>query len=267
VIRFSAERVKFGLRPAFENAGSRRAGSLRDGFSPGSWRSGAARRSVGLKVNGLAAGHFNERASGRGRMRDCKTPASRRKTSSSGTADADLERAGFRVATRQDHMRCFGNDTLGYEEELAIYGSVGSCLSKTLTQYAMPSSLPVLKDHGIAGVTMALKNMFGAIHNPNKYHSTSAIRTSPTSICCRPFGKKSGAHCDATTAQYEGGPSTCAWTWPYNGLLMSRDPGLGLPGLAILEQKGRERHEIAAAIGRAPITSRRRGCESPLGDE
>ena len=31
-------------------------------------------------------------------------------------------------------------------------------------------NLPVLKDHDGAGVTIALKNMYGAIHNPNKYH-------------------------------------------------------------------------------------------------
>jgi len=37
-----------------------------------------------------------------------------------------------------------------------------------------------LKDHDGAGVTIALKNMYGVIHNPNKYHPTVAIRTSRT---------------------------------------------------------------------------------------
>ncbi len=65
-----------------------------------------------------------------------------------------------------------GNDVLGYETAtLPVYGSAGSLLSKTLTQLCdAVINLPVLKDHGIVGVTMALKNMFGAIHNPNKYH-------------------------------------------------------------------------------------------------
>ena len=31
-------------------------------------------------------------------------------------------------------------------------------------------SLPVLKDHNLAGVSLGMKNFFGAIHNPNKYH-------------------------------------------------------------------------------------------------
>ena len=72
---------------------------------------------------------------------------------------------------RADRIRCIGNDTAGYENELAMFGSAGSLLSKTLTQVCdAVINLPVLKDHGIVGVTMALKNLFGAIHNPNKYH-------------------------------------------------------------------------------------------------
>lgn len=85
--------------------------------------------------------------------------------------NSDLESARFRVNERGGPIRCFGNDTLGYEQELSTYGSVGSLLARTLTQVCdAVISLPVLKDHGIAGVTMALKNVFGAIHNPNKYH-------------------------------------------------------------------------------------------------
>ncbi|MGW8178255.1 MAG: DUF362 domain-containing protein, partial [bacterium] len=46
-----------------------------------------------------------------------------------------------------------------------------SLLCKTLTEVCdVVINLPVLKDHGITGVTMAMKNLFGAIHNPNKYH-------------------------------------------------------------------------------------------------
>ena len=30
--------------------------------------------------------------------------------------------------------------------------------------------MPLLKDHDGAGVSIALKNMYGVIHNPNKYH-------------------------------------------------------------------------------------------------
>ena len=68
-------------------------------------------------------------------------------------------------------MQCYGTDRVGYEDDLSAWGSVGSRLSKILTRSSsVLINLPVLKDHDGAGVTIALKNMYGAIHNPNKYH-------------------------------------------------------------------------------------------------
>ncbi len=171
--------------------------------------------------------------------------------------NTDLESAGFRVATRQDRIRCFGNDTLGYEEELATYGNVGSCLSKTLTQVCdAVINLPVLKDHGLAGVTMALKNLFGAIHNPNKYHLSVGNPYIADVNMLPPIRQKVRLQiCDATTAQYEGGPSYMPqWTWPYNALLISRDPvALDYTGWQILEQKRAEKGmKSLRALGRAP---------------
>jgi len=67
----------------------------------------------------------------------------------------------------------------GYEENLAAWGSVGSCLSKILTQRSgVLINVPVLKDHDGAGVTIALKNMYGVIHNPTSIIPTGAIPTS-----------------------------------------------------------------------------------------
>ena len=171
--------------------------------------------------------------------------------------NADLESAGFHIATRQDRIRCFGNDTLGYEEDLATYGSVGSCVSKTLTQVCdAVINLPVLKDHGITGVSMALKNLFGAIHNPNKYHLSVGNPYVADVNMLPPIRQKVRLHiCDATTAQYEGGPSYMPqWTWPYNALLMSRDPvALDYTGWQILEQKRAEKGmKPLPALGRAP---------------
>ncbi len=87
--------------------------------------------------------------------------------------------------------------------------SVGSLLSNTLTRTCNAViNLPVLKDHGIVGVTMALKNFFGAIHNPNKYHLMAATRTWPMSTCSPPIRQKVRLTiCDAIAPQYEGGPS------------------------------------------------------------
>jgi uncharacterized protein (DUF362 family) len=171
--------------------------------------------------------------------------------------NTDLENAGFRINSQQDRIRTIGNDTLGYEDELAIFGGVGSRLAKTLTQVCdAVINLPVLKDHGIAGVTIALKNMFGAIHNPNKYHINAGDPYVADVNMLPPIRQKVRLHiCDATTAQYEGGPSfKPQWTWPFNGLIVSRDPvALDSVGWQILERKRNEKGmESLQAVGRAP---------------
>jgi len=155
--------------------------------------------------------------------------------------NADLERAGFRLESNADRIRCIGNDTLGYEQELEISGSAGSLLCRTLTRVCdVVINLPVLKDHGIVGVTMALKNLFGAIHNPNKYHLNAGDPYVADVFAMPPVRKKVRLTiCDAITAQYEGGPSFMPqWTWPYNGLLVAEDPvALDYTGWHIIERK------------------------------
>jgi uncharacterized protein (DUF362 family) len=159
--------------------------------------------------------------------------------------NSDLESAGFRVASRKDRIRCIGNDTAGYGDELEIDGSAGSLLSNTLVQTCdAVINLPVLKDHGIVGVTLALKNMFGAIHNPNKYHINAGDPYVADVNLFEPIRKKVRlAICDAITAQYEGGPSYMPqWSWPYNGLMVARDPvAMDYTGWQILERKRAEK--------------------------
>ncbi len=157
----------------------------------------------------------------------------------------DLERAGFKVSSRPGAIRFVGNDELGYEDELASYGQAGSLLCKTLTRTCDAFiNLPVLKDHGIVGVTLAMKNMFGAIHNPNKYHLDVGDPYVADVSMLEAVRKKSRLIlCDAITAQYEGGPSFMPqWTWPFNGLLAARDPvALDYTGWQIIESKRAEK--------------------------
>ena len=159
--------------------------------------------------------------------------------------NSDLESAGFRVTARRDRIRAMGNDTAGYEDELAIYASAGSLLSKSLTRVCdAVINLPVLKDHGIVGVTMALKNLFGAIHNPNKYHINAGDPYVADVWMLPPLRQKIRLNiCDATLAQYEGGPPYMPqWTWPCGALLVARDPvALDTIGWQIIERKRAEK--------------------------
>ncbi len=170
----------------------------------------------------------------------------------------ELERAGFRIVEGGDQVQCFGTDRVDYEEDLVVYGSVGSRLSRILTQRSdVLINVPVLKDHDGAGVTLALKNMYGVIHNPNKYHPDGcnpyiadvnmlpAIRTRMR-LCI----------CDATTAMYEGGPGfKPEHSWPANALLVSQDPvALDYTGWQIIERRRAEHGlKTLAAEQREPL--------------
>jgi len=157
----------------------------------------------------------------------------------------EMEHAGFHVSTGGNRVQYFGTDRVDYEQELATYGSVGSRLSKILTQRCnVLINVPVLKDHDGAGVSIALKNMYGVIHNPNKYHPNG----------CNPYvadlnmlpeirSKMRLTICDATTACFEGGPGyKPEYSWKNNALMVSQDPvALDYTGWQIIERKRAEK--------------------------
>jgi len=81
----------------------------------------------------------------------------------------DLTASGF--ATQARGYRCIGNDEAGHEAALTQMPSSASRLTRVLTtQVDGVLNLPILKQHMLAGMTGALKNNFGCIHNPNKMH-------------------------------------------------------------------------------------------------
>jgi uncharacterized protein (DUF362 family) len=156
----------------------------------------------------------------------------------------EMEHAGFHVATGGNRVQCYGTDRVDYEDDLVTHGSVGSRMSKILTRRCdVLINVPVLKDHDGAGVTIALKNMYGVIHNPNKYHPNG----------CNPYiadlnmlpeirAKMRLTICDATTAMYEGGPGyKPEHSWKCNALLVALDPvALDYTGWQMIERKRAE---------------------------
>ncbi len=168
--------------------------------------------------------------------------------------NADLEGAGFRVSEHTGRIRTMGNDSIGYENELSISGSAGSLVSNAMRMCDAVINLPVLKDHGIAGVTIALKNLFGAIHNPNKYHLNVGDPYVADVYALPQIRQKVRLTiCDAIVAQYEGGPSYMPqWTWPAASLIVSRDPvALDYTGWQMIEKK-------RAAVGLKPLAGVKR---------
>ncbi len=171
----------------------------------------------------------------------------------------ELMRAGFHLSNDSNRERIVGTDAkdIGYEENSSVYGSTTTRFSKLLTRTCTCMiNLPILKDHSGAGVTAAMKNMYGVIDNPNDFHSNN---------CC-PYVADLYMHpvikekfrlsiCDAFTACYEGGPSfNPQFTWKFNGLMIASDPvAHDYTGWRIIERKRAEKGlKSLAAAGRPP---------------
>ena len=177
----------------------------------------------------------------------------------------ELESAGYNIDTGRGGRglagaRCFGTDVVrdgGYEPQPEIVGEVGSCFSQVLTRICTALiNIPVLKDHDLAGVSGAMKNNYGVIHNPNRYHDNN----------CDPYVAQLNSYrhlvskqrlvvCDAVTAQCNSGPAfKPAWAWGFGGLLISRDPvAHDAVGTRIIEaQRAAKGLPTLAEAGRPP---------------
>jgi hypothetical protein len=141
----------------------------------------------------------------------------------------DIRKGGFEVRTGGGKAAFLGNDSpgFGYENEVAISGQVGSCLSRVLTRHISALiNLGVLKDHNLAGVGTGMKNLFGLIHNPNKFHDNGCDPFVADVLAFPVVQKKLKlVVIDALTAQCQGGPGySPGHAWPFNGMIASTDP-------------------------------------------
>jgi len=143
----------------------------------------------------------------------------------------ELREAGYRLNASRNGLKVHGTDTqvnwAGYNYDLVSHLNIGSRFTKIQSNFATASiSLAILKDHGMAGVTAGMKNYFGAIHNPNKYHDTN----------CDPYvaelfetelikEKHKLSILDCIIVQYHRGPSYHArWAEKYETLIFGLDP-------------------------------------------
>ncbi|MCK4607381.1 MAG: DUF362 domain-containing protein [candidate division Zixibacteria bacterium] len=159
----------------------------------------------------------------------------------------ELQRAGYTLNASSFGRRCLGTDSrsVGYGRVFHSYGDVSSLISRVLLEMVDHNvNLPVLKDHSLAGLSGGLKNMFGAINNPNKYHDNN----------CNPFvahvanlqpirDKHRLTIMDAVRVQYDQGPGYSSdYIADYHGLIISNDPvAADRVGLEVLEHFRRAR--------------------------
>jgi uncharacterized protein (DUF362 family) len=141
--------------------------------------------------------------------------------------NSELREAGFTLNAWGKPVACAGCNGLGYESELTMHRSIGSLFGKPVTELCtIQINVPVLKDHGVVGLTLGMKNFFGAIHNPNKYHPNGGDPY-VADLYSHPDigGKVRLTIVDALEVQPEGGPPFQPnWCMDYGGMMTSADP-------------------------------------------
>jgi uncharacterized protein (DUF362 family) len=199
---------------------------------------------IGLKVNGLAGPAMSTRAEVAFAISTILDEAGRKLKNQIiwDRFDRELAALGFTVKARGDGPLCFGTDHagIGYSSSLVSNGRVGGLLSRILADYCDAIvNIPALKDHGIAGITCSMKNHYGSIHNPNKYHENA----------CNPYiadlnsleqikSKQRLIVVDALRVQYHGGPAYHPrWARNYGGLILGSDPvAVDAVGFGIIDE-------------------------------
>jgi uncharacterized protein (DUF362 family) len=86
--------------------------------------------------------------------------------------------------------------------------------------------MPVLKDHSLAGLSGGFKNMYGAVHNPNKYHDNNCDPYAAHVSNLAPIREKTRLIIiDAVNVQYNGGPGyDSRYLENYGGVIIAKDP-------------------------------------------
>jgi uncharacterized protein (DUF362 family) len=158
----------------------------------------------------------------------------------------ELQRAGFTLSNDPNRVRILGTDSknVGYDENVLSFGTVNSRLSNLLTHTCdCMINLPILKSHSGAGVTLAMKNMYGVNSNPDKLHGNNCCPGVADLNMLPPIRNKFRfVVADVMTGSYEGGPMyKPQFAWKYNGIMVASDPvAIDYTGWQIIERKRAE---------------------------
>jgi uncharacterized protein (DUF362 family) len=169
--------------------------------------------------------------------------------------DRELRAAGYALSSGPG-VRVFGTNG-DFDERLIEWGPSASRFDRVLAHdlTALISCTP-LKDHGLAGASLTMKNWYGAVHNPNKLHDDNCAPYVPHLVACPVIRDRLRLSVvDGSFAQCHGGPGRAPrWAWPFDGFLASTDPvAVDAIGRQVLETRRREVGlRPLAAEGREP---------------
>ncbi len=155
-----------------------------------------------------------------------------------------LEACGMTVNTDPGRIRCYSSDVAGFEDQESSWGVARIRITKILTrECATVINLPILKDHSMAGVTFALKNIYGVVDRPFTLHADNCNPAVADLNAIPVFREKIRLTIgDAMSSVYDGGPGFHPeHLWYPNALIVGEDR-VALDHIAwgILERKRAE---------------------------
>ena len=166
--------------------------------------------------------------------------------------DRELRAAGY-VLDRGRGVRVFGTNE-DFDGRLVEWGPSASRFDRVLaTELTALISCSVLKDHGLAGASLTMKNWYGVVHNPNKLHDDNCAPFVPHLVACPVDSRQAPPQRRGRRARAvprRAGPR------PALGLAVRRLPRLHRPGGG---GRGRPAGARGPAEGGRPSAARRRG--------
>jgi len=171
--------------------------------------------------------------------------------------DHFLEACGFTINTNPNQIRCYSRDQAGFEDQQATWGTARIRITKILTrECAMVINMPILKDHSGAGVTFAMKNMYGVVDRPQDLHA-GGCNPGVADLNCIPVIREKVHFTigDAISSVYDGGPGFHPERLWYPNALMVGEDRVALDQIA-WQMIERKRAEVGMptleAAGRPP---------------
>jgi len=137
-----------------------------------------------------------------------------------------LQACGMTVNTDPAKMRAYSSDVAGWDDEESTWGVARIRLTKILSRDCdMVINMPILKDHEGAGVTFAMKNMYGVVDKPFTLHANHC-NPAVADLNCIPVirNKVRFTIGDAMSSVFDGGPGFHPERlWQPNALIVGED--------------------------------------------
>jgi len=149
-------------------------------------------------------------------------------------SDEELINGGYTIQREEGKLRIMGTrqqrkgPNEGFNPESYPVGNLTTRVHSFITDLSTSYiNIPVMKTHGIAGMTGSLKNHYGSIDNPREFHPNNSTNPGIPEINAIPVirDKQKIIIADALLGVFDGGPR---WNrdklWVNNEIIIGTDP-------------------------------------------